>query len=377
MQSQTFDREYLYFKENFAIKGEAKFRGMIFDSVRVYIYKTRPDNPSVINKLVVAATKYNSKDVENIEGKIAYKKTGFGKIFKKLKVLTLAEITAMGAAKSQDELTFTGRWISPSKEAANFNIAVNKHLQFNWNYAVKFVFYPSIVGTSTSSDPTTTNTQAAGALVAGTTTTLNTDASTGANTQTTQVITISGGNATILTTISRTLQSTPTANPMTTGPDFLLAYDNETLQSRFSVSTGFGGVYFKSENGNKDGAFLNYIGLKFHFKRVFPTLEDPFFLGWRSRWGIGVGVVTTALKYKETALVGFGDKATAKPVVFLGYNFHKHFGVSIGTILFKQESGVSTTVKKTIAAAPFLTFHVSADVIGLFKTANTALEPNK
>jgi hypothetical protein len=376
LQSQTFDREYLYFKENFTIKGEAKFRNMIFDSVRVYIYKTRQDNPSVINKVLVRTASFGSKSLENFQGKISYK-TGFiWNLIKTIQPLTPEQIATLGAGTTEDEIVFTGRWISPSKDAANFNISVNQHLLFNWKYAVKFVFYPSKAGSFIINAPATAITQAAGSLVGGTTTSVNTEELTGTISQTTQVIAISAGNANIQTSVSQTLHSQP-QNSFSTGPDFLLAYDKETLQSRFSVSTGFGGVYFKSDNGNRDGAFLNYIGLKFHFKRVFPTLDDPFFLGWRSRWGIGVGVVTTALKYKETSLVGFGDKATTKPVVFLGYNFHKHFGISVGGIFFKQESGVSTTVKKTIAAAPFITFHVSADVIGLFKTANSAPDPNK
>ena len=50
--SGTFDREYLYFKRNFVLKGDAKFNNWVNDSVRVYIFKTRQDDPDRINKVL-------------------------------------------------------------------------------------------------------------------------------------------------------------------------------------------------------------------------------------------------------------------------------------------------------------------------------------
>lgn len=384
-ESNGFDRDYIYFRENFIFKGPSKINGVSYDSVKVTLYKTHPNDENYINKLPTSTFQTtvgvgSLRTVIQKNGKL-YLENAKGLMNKRDRALKVNEIrqiaTSSNSVNIRDDSSYTNTWKRTSPSIENFSIPVTDHLLYKWTYKIRFDFFGSRTDTTSAITTVSTSTIALsnGSFMA------SVKASTSqngviSNTITSTIADASGTMATVhstITTFSTTIINSRLTPPYVTA----LTYDPETIQSRFSVTTGFGAVAFLTEKAKKaDMEFLNFVAVRFHFDRIFPAFDNPYFLKG-SRWSFGFGVVTTTLKYQDKDLIGFGNNSTAKPLVFFSHDFHKLFGVSMGIVGFKQPSPVSTSTNKTFAISPFATINISTEVLGLFSSGKKPVESNK
>lgn len=385
-QNNSIDRDFLFYREHFQIKGAAKFKNFEFDKVEVNIYKTKPSDTESINTVtklvnpvsVVPTTAESSAGItskeifQDLKGIYNYKVKSVGGTTK-IQSLTDKEVREnnliIAANSSVTEDLYTNYWERESKDDEFFIINIEKDLSFNWVYIVEFVFYGKEANSETkisdvlsSAYAYTINPYSSTNTVAGSTVTTTNYTSTTSNT--------------LVAQLSQTVQTVSTKT-LTKPRNSYRAYDRETIESRFAVTTGVGGIYLG--NGSKaptEVEFLNFVALQYHLGRTFPTTDDPY-PTWQSHLSVGVGVLTTSLKYQEKDLSGFGEGANIKPVVCLGIHPIRFFSISIGAIAFKQTLGISTTARKPFTVAPFVTINLSAELLNFFNTNKTPPTPNQ
>lgn len=391
-ETNSLDQDYLYYQQNFILKGPAKFYDTKFDSVRVYIFKTQVNDKYEKEKILTLSkdipvkstfqlkrkkNRYREKKIIQKNGLYYFEKTYADQkdknnniyVPKKVEILTNREIKKY-EGKIWENATYqynfyTNSWKRKDPSQETFEIAITEELLYNWMYFVQFKFYSTTINTLTVTTSTNTSTTAATSSITATV------AITGGIQETLTVTSPISGGQSVTTTIRTKIVKEETRNEM-----HYRAYDEETVHSHFSVTTGFGGMYLANfKNAPKDVEYLNFIGVRYHFKRIFPANSNPYFLHG-SKWSFGMGAITTTLKYREKALSGFGSSNTIKPVISLGYDFGKYFGLSFGIVGFKQASPITATSQRNFAIAPFVTLNLSAEVIGLLSTKNPP-EANK
>jgi hypothetical protein len=329
-QTNNLDREYLYYQEPFIISGKSKFGTWTFDSIQLSICKTEKNDilrinqvPKLNSKICISSTPKDGFCIQELIQKADYKyylklRTPNGESDR---LLTQEEKKKWSKeiqdnSVMQDEIVYSSTWYREGKEDG-FSMAINSYLLFTWTYVLKFDFYYN--------DPERHTSERISKIV------------------------------------------------------YIRAYDEETVASHFAITTGLGGLYLGNSNksDSKEFKFLNYLAVKYHFVRIFPTKDNPFLFGFKSRLNVSLGFVTTAINYMNKPVEGFGSNVNFKPVLSFGCDFNKFAGISLGIIGFNQRSSISTSSNQHFAIAPFLTLNVSADIINLYNSSGKPPKGNE
>lgn len=381
-ENESFDKPYLYYMEPFNITGPSIYNGNKYDSIRIYIYKTdryKTQEIAINYKLkkeipLTVISKTSASGVESIgiikeiDGNFYIKKTKTGEgssakenLYSKMGWYAKRKYRTIIAENSEavQDLRYTSVWIRRNETGDKFLFESISDLWFNWNYIVKLDFYSSkeisrIIRNDTSSvacisTGSTSTSQSSGNIVTTTISFTNSAVKAASN--------ICVVTSTVVTKELVPISGTPKA---------WRAYDAETLESRFAITTGLGAIFVGSDKKNMNTQFINFVGVRMHFGRIFPNTERPY-LNHRSKCSVGLGLMTTSLSFQGKTLEGFVGESNLKPVFFLGYNFNKHVGILTGISMFKQSPQVSTLSEKHAAVAPFLTLSLSTEIINYYK----------